>query len=282
MNLGAHMSIQGGLHKALERGLKIGCQVVQLFTQNQMRWQSSPLDTKSLPLFHKLSRRFFSVFAHSSYLINLGSPDNHLFEKSLTKLTDEIFRCHSLDLKQIVIHSGFHCGSGMSSGIKRVAQGVRSVLEATKNLPVMILIETTAGQGSAIGHRFEHLCDILYHSDSPNGRIGICIDTCHLFAAGYDFSSSVSYTKLMDEFNRLIGLQWLKAVHLNDSKGERGSRIDRHEHIGRGRIGLKAFKLFLTDPRLSTIPLCIETPKGTTLEQDVQNLEVLRELARNL
>ena len=286
---GAHMSIQGGIHKALERGLKIGCRVVQLFTQNQMQWKSSSFDTQSAVRFRRLSSQFFSVFAHSSYLINLGSPDKSLFRKSVAKLRDEIHRCHSLELKQIVIHPGYHCGSGMKSGIKRVVEGLREVIGSAQNLNVMIVLETTAGQGSAIGHRFEQLSEILYGCRvTTPGRIGICIDTCHLFASGYDFSTTRLYRGLMSEFDRIIGLQWLKVVHLNDSKGERGSRIDRHEHIGCGRIRIEGFRALLNDPRLSTIPMCIETPKGSpngtpndaASKADEKNLAVLAGLVR--
>lgn len=295
INLGAHMSIQGGVHKALERGRATGCRVVQIFTQNQMQWKSSPLDTQSAILFRKLSTRFYSIFAHSSYLINLGSPDSTLFRKSVDKLADEIDRCHSLGLKQLVIHPGYHCGNGMKNGIMRVAEGIREVIGSAQKLGVMIVLETTAGQGTAIGYRLEQLNEVLHAAGITTPKsIGICIDTCHLFAAGYDFSTPDLYESFVGEFDRIIGLQWLKIIHLNDSKGVCGSRVDRHEHIGCGHIGINGFRSLLNDTRLSPIPMCIETPKGqqgsargtsrdtpkvAVSSADVKNLAVLTSLA---
>ncbi len=277
MNLGAHMSIAGGVHRALERGLSAGCNVVQIFTKNQTRWSSPPLKDEDVEKFLKLKLKFFSVFAHASYLINLASPDNELYLKSVNNLTEELRRCQALGINMIILHPGFHKGSGEKEGIRRIARGIKDVYNHAVLDDVEILLETTSGQGTALGSRFEHLRDII--ADLPDDyKIGACLDTCHIFSAGYDIRDESSYSRTWIEFDLKIGLSRLKAIHLNDSKKDLGSARDRHEHIGKGKIGLSGFRLLVTDARFRLVPMSLETPKGPDLKEDRINLSVLRSL----
>lgn len=278
MNLGAHMSIAGGVYKALERGKYIGCNVVQIFTKNQTRWSSPPLKAEDIELFIKLKPHFFSVFAHASYLINLASPDRAVYRKSVNNLAEELMRCHSLRITMLVLHPGSHMGDGESKGIMRVVQGIQASYAQSRAYEVEILLETTSGQGTSLGSRFEHLRDIMGELVSRKYNIDICLDTCHIFSAGYDIRDPESYTRTWQEFDARLGMPRLKAIHLNDSKRGPGSRIDRHEHIGQGEIGLQGFKLILNDPALSSIPMSLETPKGPDLKDDIENLSLLRSL----
>ena len=276
--MGAHMSIQGGVQKALDRGESIGCNVVQIFTQNQLRWQSTSIPDQDAQMFLRKKRLFFSVLAHGSYLVNPASPGSELYEKSVLALEQEMRRCKRLRIDFLIIHPGNHRTSGIVAGINRIAEtlqrlGDKHLLENTQ-----ILLETTAGQGSAIGGRFEELRDIFALTGDFQSSIGICLDTCHIFAAGYDIRKSSSYTKVMEVFDEVIGLSKLKAIHLNDSREELGSRRDRHEHIGKGKIGIEGFRCITTDPRLMQIPMCLETPKDKNMSEDVQNLALLRSL----
>ncbi len=278
MNLGAHMSIAGGVHLALERGKQTGCNVVQIFTKNQTRWSSPPLKEDTAEKFLRLKENFFSVFAHASYLINLASPDIDLSLKSIDALIDEMARCGKLGITMLVVHPGSYTTGTETEGIRRIAESLIEVYDRSENQEVSILLETTAGQGTSIGYKFEHLRDILAETEKYSCKIGICIDTCHIFAAGYNFSDLSLYNRLTDKFNNIVGLTKLRAVHLNDSKKTCGSRIDRHEHIGKGMIGLNGFKHLLTDSRLRNIPMCLETPKGKDMHEDAVNLAVLRSL----
>lgn len=279
MPLGAHMSIAGGVDKAVLRGASIGCETIQIFTKNTNQWRAKPLGPEEIARFQEARARtgIEPIFAHTSYLINLGSPQEELWEKSLASLLLEMERCAALGLPYLVMHPGAHLGAGEEAGLDRITRGLNEILARTEESGVMVLLEVTAGQGSNLGYRFEHLARLLEDSFYPE-RLGVCFDTCHAFAAGYDLRTPEAYAKTFDEFDRIIGIRQLKAVHLNDSRGELGSRLDRHEHIGLGRIGLEAFRLLLNDPRLRSLPMVLETPKGPDLKEDVQNLATLRSL----
>ena len=216
-------------------------------------------------------------FAHACYLNNLATQDQYIFGKSIECLTEEFERCHRLDLSYLILHPGSHRGAGVEKGIKRVVMGLDTLLKKSSKSNVKILLETTAGQGDYLGGRFEHLANIINLSRYSN-RIGVCLDTCHVFAAGYDMSNMKSYNKVIKEFDSIIGLERLLVIHLNDSKGKRGSHTDRHMHIGKGEIGLETFRLLLNDSRLEHLPMIIETPKENDLSNDRRNLRMLRSL----
>ncbi len=279
MPLGAHMSIAGGVDKAVLRGAGIGCETIQIFTKNTNQWRAKPLGPEEISRFQEARARtgIEPIFAHTSYLINLGSPQEELWERSLASLLLEMERCAALGLPYLVMHPGAHLGAGEEAGLDRITRALNEILARTEESGVMVLLEVTAGQGSNLGWRFEHLARLLEDSFYPE-RLGVCFDTCHAFAAGYDLRTPEAYAKTFDEFERIIGIRQLKAVHLNDSRGELGSRLDRHEHIGLGRIGLEAFRLLLNDPRLRSLPMVLETPKGPDMKEDVQNLATLRSL----
>ncbi|RDV83241.1 deoxyribonuclease IV [Ammonifex thiophilus] len=279
--LGAHMSIAGGVDKAVWRGHSIGCETIQIFTKNTNQWYARPLSEAEVERFRQAQEEtgVRPVFAHTSYLINLGSPREELWRKSIESFVGEIERCHLLGLPFIVVHPGAHMGEGEAEGLKRIARGLDEVLERTAHTQVKILLETTAGQGSQLGYRFEHLAWLIGESRHPQ-RLGVCFDTCHAFAAGYDLRTPEAFAATWEEFERVIGLNRLEAVHLNDSRGTLGSRLDRHEHIGKGEIGLEAFRLLLNDPRFQRLPMVLETPKGPDLKEDVMNLNTLRSLIR--
>ena len=276
---GAHMSVAGGLHHAVARGLAIGCDCLQIFVKNQRQWQARPLDKGALSAWHQAvaESRLGPLVAHSAYLINLAAPDPAKRRKSLVALTDELRRCHQLAVGDLVLHPGSHMGAGESAGLRRVAAALRQVLDRTAEQETRILLETTAGQGSALGAQFEHLAE-LFHLVGDTDRLGACLDTCHVFAAGYDLSTAAGYRRVLAEFETRVGLGKLHCLHCNDSKGECGSRLDRHEHIGKGYIGLEGFRHIVNDARLARLPGLLETPKGEDLAQDRENLSVLRSL----
>jgi deoxyribonuclease-4 len=278
--IGAHVSIAGGLHKAFERGAVLQCRAIQIFLKNSNQWKSRTLTEQDQILFREARQNTVikTVLAHDSYLINLASPDPELYRKSLDAFIEEMKRANFLGVPYLVLHPGAHVGAGISAGLSRVARALRRALD-TVEPPVQILIENTAGQGSCLGHRFEHLSDLLerIHSD----RAGVCLDTCHLFAAGYDIRTGESYENTMREFDRLIGLRRIVAFHVNDSKRELGSRVDRHTHLGQGCIGLDAFRCLINDKRFASIPKILETPKGPGNDEDLMNLATLRSLRSN-
>jgi deoxyribonuclease-4 len=278
--LGAHQSIAGGTPRAVERGLEAGCRVLQIFVKNNNRWVGRPIDRPEARAFRSATRGagLARVVAHTSYLINLASPVAELSRRSIEALVEEIERCQSLGIPDLVLHPGAHCGEGESAGVSRVASALDEVFDRTGGARVRILLETAAGQGSCIGHRFEHLRDILGAVRTPR-RVAACFDTCHVHAAGYDIVSRRGYAETIADFDRTVGLSRLAAIHVNDSKKPRGSRVDRHEHIGRGTIGRRGFRNLMTDPLLAAIPKFLETPKDDTLDFDRKNLAVLRRLA---
>lgn len=277
--LGAHMSIAGGVHLAVERGAKVGCDAVQLFTKSSNQWRAKPLDEQAILSFRQsqIERGISPVVAHDCYLINLASPDKELYEKSAAAFGEELDRCEALGIPYLVTHPGSHVGSGEEAGIGRVARALDELLAARPRHRVKVLLETTAGQGHSVGHRFEHLRDIRERLGSAD-RVGVCIDTCHIFAAGYDLRTERGYHSVMEEFDRIVGLSTVQAFHLNDCKKDLGCRVDRHEHIGKGFLGKDAFRWLMNDARFDGIPMLLETPKGEDCAEDRVNLAVLRSL----
>lgn len=277
--LGAHMSISGGPAKALERGHSIGCDAIQMFTRNANRWASKDLTDDEAQAFHRAfeSTGIHPVIAHSSYLINLASPDDDLWARSVEALIVEMRRCRQLGVRDYVLHPGAHMDAGEEAGMARVVAGLREAFQATTGDDVAVLLEITAGQGSALGATFEQLAWMVHHAE-PAARAGVCFDTAHALAAGYDFRDAENYRAMWQHFCDTIGLERLRAIHLNDAKRELGSHIDRHEHIGEGCVGLEAFRLLVNDPALRHVPMLLETPKGEDMHEDVENLARLRGL----
>ncbi len=278
--IGAHQSIAGGTPRAVERGVAAGCRVLQIFVKNNSRWAGKTIGEAEAWQFRRAARRagFAHVAAHTSYLINLASPSRQLRRQSVSALADEILRCHALGIHDLVLHPGAHCGEGEAAGVARIAASLDEAFRLTEATRVRVLLETAAGQGTCVGHRFEHLRDIL-GAARRRRRLGVCFDTCHVHAAGYDLASEEGYAQTFAAFDRTVGLRRLAAIHVNDSKKERGSRVDRHEHIGKGAIGRTGFRNLMTDPRLAAVPKFLETPKDSTLDLDRKNLATLRRLA---
>lgn len=279
MPFGAHMSIAGGVDQAVRRGQKAGCETIQVFVKNASRWQAKPLTEEEIDRFRQARREtgIEPVLAHNSYLINIGSPDDDLWEKSLNALVLEVERCALLEIPYLVIHPGAHSGAGEEVGLNRITTALNEVLKKTGESGVTILLETTAGQGSVLGGVFEHLAQLIEDSYYPE-RLGVCFDTCHTFAAGYDLRTPETCERTFAELERVVGISRLKAIHLNDSRGGLGSHRDRHEHIGMGQIGLEGFRWIVNNPILSPLPMILETPKGTDMKEDMENLGVLRSL----
>ena len=277
MNLGAHMSIAGGIWKSLERGRETGCRVIQIFTKSSNQWRAAPLREGDVRAYHEACREtgVFPALAHDSYLINLGSPDGRLWNRSVTSFRVEMERAERLGIPHIVAHPGAHTGSGEKPAIRRIARAIRGLLRETRGWKVRVLLETTAGMGSSVGHRFGQLGEILDRIGHPD-RTGVCLDTCHVFAAGYDWRTEDGYRAMWKEFDDEIGLGMLNAFHLNDCKGPAGCRVDRHEHIGKGRIGSAAFGRLMRDRRFRSLPMVLETPKDDGW--DKRNLALLRRL----
>ena len=275
MLLGVHCSIKGGLHNAFHEAESLGIDTFQIFTKNQRQWKEKIIDTEEKSTFlntYKTSR-VKMIFSHASYLINLASNDATLWERSVITLISEVQRCHDLGLEFAILHPGSAKEFGEQEGIKKIIKALKTAHRETNNSTVKILLENTAGQGSCIGYRFEHIKQIIDGVNSS--RVGVCFDTCHAFAAGYDIRSKIGFEATMEELDKIVGLQNLHAIHLNDSKGELGSNLDRHEHIGKGKLGLEPFRQIMN--RFTHIPKVIETPKKDNM--DTVNLEVLRELA---
>jgi deoxyribonuclease-4 len=277
--LGAHQSIAGGVERALERGQDVGCDTIQIFVKTPNRWASKPLHEDNVSAFKEAVREtgIWPVFAHALYLINLATPDDALWHKSLDALVDDLERCELLELPGLVIHPGSHMGSGEELGIARISAALEEVHARLPGYGVQVWLEVTAGQGAHLGYRFAQLRAMIEGTLEPE-RLGICFDTAHAFAAGYELRSREDYERTWAEFDNVLGLDRLKAIHLNDSKREMGSRVDRHEHIGQGLLGLEPFRYLLNDSRFRGIPMTIETKKGPDLTEDKENLAVLRSL----
>ena len=279
--LGAHMSIAGGLDKAITRGEGVGCTALQIFTKSANQWRAKPITDDDAARFSAVLAASpispEAVVVHDSYLINLGSPDDTKWEQSIAAFTEELRRCDQLAIPYLVTHPGAHMGSGEEAGLARVAAGMTRALSETER--AMVLLETTAGQGTYLGGTFEHLARLLeltppeYHS-----RVGICLDTCHIFVAGYDISTPEGYEATWAAFDREVGRDRLRVLHLNDAKKPLGSHTDRHEHLGKGHIGETGFRLIMNDPLLRGRPFLLETPKGDDLAEDRENMAFLRGL----
>ena len=272
------MSIAGGVHRALERARSISCEAVQIFTRNQLRWSAPALREEEIRSFQRLESGFKAVLAHASYLINLASPDEEIHRKSIRALEEELQRCATLGIPALILHPGSHRGRGIERGIERFVEGARRVYTADRINQVRLTLETTAGGGSTLGGSFEQLRDLLGALEVAGIPAGICFDTCHVFAAGYELRSRSGYRDTWRRFDRVIGRKYLVALHLNDSVAELGSARDRHAHIGKGQIGLSGFQQLVRDPALTQLPGILETPKGPDLREDVENLRVLRTL----
>ena len=278
--IGAHTSIAGGPSKAIDRALSVGCAAMQIFVKNNMQWFAAPFAESELREFHQHPRRgeLRSVFGHSGYMINLGAVNPDFHGKSMRALTEELERADQLGLPFLVLHPGAHMGAGEEAGLAQITASLDAVFTALPDVKTRVALETTAGQGSSLGHTFEQLAWIFEYSKAPD-RLCVCVDTAHLFAAGYDISTEAGARETFEHFDRAIGLHRLVAVHCNDSKTALNSRVDRHEHLGKGKIGLAPFRFLMRDPRFAAIPKVLETPKGKEMAEDVENLKVLRELA---
>jgi deoxyribonuclease-4 len=283
MKFGAHMSTSGGLHKAFALGEQAGCDTIQIFSKNQQQWRARPLTDNDIAQWKAEQERcgLGPVVVHDSYLINLASPKDDLWEKSIAAFAEELERCAALGISYLVTHPGAHTGSGEEAGLQREADALNRLFNANVGGDVMVLLEITAGQGTCLGSRFEHLAKLIELVDRDE-RLGVCIDTCHMLAAGYDFRTPETYAATFNEFDRLIGLDRIKIFHVNDSQKDLGSRVDRHAHIGAGCIGLEGFRLLVNDPRFADVPMILETPKGKDLAEDIENLAKLRGLIETI
>lgn len=279
MKFGAHESIAGGVYNAVIRGQTATCDTIQMFNKSNNQWRAKTLGKEEV-------ERFFATIeqtgidvacSHASYLINMASPDAALNEKSLGSLKEEVARCNLLRIPNLVFHPGAHVGSGEKAGMDRIVSNINALFEAIPDNAVTLCLETTAGQGSVLGHTFEQLAYMIERVEN-DAQVGVCLDTCHVFAAGYPISDPTGYEKTMARFDQTVGIDRLRVVHLNDSKRPFGSRKDRHEHIGKGEIGIDGFRNVVNDPKLKRIPMVIETPKEDDLAEDRENLKVLRSL----
>ena len=278
--VGAHTSIAGGLANGLIEGRRIGGTTVQVFTNNASQWRAPALSDEAVEAFRRSRAEtgLSPVVAHDSYLINLASSDPTIAGKSFDAFLEELRRAEALGIDHLVTHPGAHRGDGEADGIRRVSENLNRIHDRTKGFAVKVLLETTAGQGTSLGHRFEHLAEMIRLLDQP-GRVGVCFDTCHVFAAGYDLRTEDAYRRTLEEFDRVVGLGRILAFHVNDSKRELGSRVDRHEHIGKGEIGSKAFRLLMNDARFRDIPKILETPESET--QHEVNLRRLKRMVQS-
>ncbi len=276
--LGAHESVSKGLHYAFDKIRQVGGESLQIFTRNQRQWNPKPLSDEEIKRYKESWQENGSmiVASHASYLVNLASGKPDLRQKSIHAFTEELRRCHQLSIPYVVLHPGSHTGDGVEIGLERFVSALDETIDQAGS-DTMVLVETTAGQGTGLGRSFNELGSIRNKSRFPD-KIGICLDTCHIFAAGYDIRTGEDYNKTMQEFEREIGLDHLHFFHLNDSKKDLGSRVDRHEHIGQGCIGLNGFAHLLNDPLFQNHPMTLETPKGDDLHEDSENLKTLRSL----
>lgn len=295
---GVHVSVAGGLVNAFTEGTRLGCDCVQIFVKNQRQWRSTPLTDDQIAAFRSVrsATNLTPVIAHANYLLNLASPVERVRSMSIDVLADELTRCEALGVEGLVLHPGSHLGDAEcrmgngewrmteseSGGIERIAEALDEVHRRCSGFAAGILLETTAGQGTNLGWRFEHLRGMLDRVADPD-RVGVCLDTCHLFAAGYDSRTPETYAATIDELDRVIGLARVRCIHMNDSKREFASRVDRHEHIGKGKIGKGGFANFVNDPRFLGVPMILETPKGTDgrgSDLDKVNLRRLRSMMK--
>lgn len=272
------MSISGGLARSFGRGEAAGCTAMQIFTKNASQWRARPIDAEEARAFRDAWQQSIigPVIAHDSYLINLATTDREKWSKSKTAFTDELERCALLGITSLVMHPGNHLGAGDAAGIAQVVAAFQQILTDAP-AEVRILVENTAGQGSALGWNFAHLAAIL--ESLPQERFGVCFDTCHALAAGYDLTSAAGYANVMAEFDRLVGVERIHAFHINDSKKGLASRVDRHAQLGDGALGLDGLRALMQDPRFTGVAKILETPKGNDDNADKRNIAILRELA---
>ncbi len=276
--LGAHMSGAGGLEQAIVRGQAIGCTTIQLFTKSNRQWRARPLTTQEIELFKQTKKNstIQSIAAHAAYLINIGSANSEVREKSVASLKQELERCQLLEIPYLIIHPGAR-GKNLEEQecLALIADNINQVLATTPG-STMLLLETMAGQGSNVCFSFEQLAQIIAQVKQKE-RIGVCLDTCHVFAAGYDLRSQEQYEHMWQQFDATVGLNYLKVIHVNDSKKKLGSRVDRHEHIGKGELGIEPFRLLFNDPRFFAIPKILETPKESD-QEDIVNMQTIKDV----
>ncbi len=277
--VGAHVSTSGGVFNAIEHGEEIAATAIQIFSKNQTRWVSKPISNKDVEKFKESWKNsaIVEVIIHGSYLINLANPDPVVLEKSSNAFLDEVERAEQLGIRYLIFHPGSHLKTGEEAGLNKIAKCLNRIIEKTPNYSVRLLLETTAGQGTNLGYKFEQLATLLELVKDKN-RVGVCLDTAHIFAAGYDIRDRENYEETWKTFEKILGMDTLYAIHVNDSKKEMGSRVDRHENIGEGLIGEETFRLMMNDPRLEKIPKILETPGG--LEEHMRNLILLRSLVK--
>jgi len=277
MLLGAHVSIAGGISRAPARGAEIGGSAIQIFTKNQVQWKTAPLQPDEIQKFKAAcaENQIGSVCVHDSYLINLGSSDPELLARSRQAFIEEILRTAALEIPFLIFHPGAYKSGNAAACLRTIAESLAFCLDAAGTCPVELLLETTSGQGTNVGYRFEELAEIIDRVGT-GAPVGVCLDTCHIFAAGYDIRDAQSYAQTLDDFDMVIGLEKLKVIHLNDSRKPLGSRVDRHENIGQGEIGLEAFRWLMNDPRLANVPKILETPGGDAWFR--QNIELLKNI----
>src|SRR5258708_39720984 len=280
--LGAHMSIAGGVGEVHVGGKQVGCECIQIFTKSTRQWAAKPLSKEEIETFkrNRLETGIDTVIAHDSYLVNLGAPDEALRTKSVKGFIDELERCEALGVPTLVTHPGSHVGAGEEIGIKTIARSIDEAHTASKGFAVNITLEITAGQGTVLGCNFQQMGQI-FDAVKENDRLRLCFDTEHAFASGYDLRSPEGYENTFSELEKYIGLKRLVAFHLNDSVKDFNSKVDRHQHIGKGFLGLDAFRRLLNDQRFFGLPMCLETPKGPDLKEDIENLATLRSLLAN-
>ncbi|HEX30111.1 TPA: deoxyribonuclease IV [Candidatus Poribacteria bacterium] len=280
MLLGAHVPAAGGLHKAIAFAEKLGCQSIQIFTRSPRSWRAKPLTSKEIDAFREAWRNssVIEILGHDCYLTNLASPKPETIDKSVASFVDQMERCQALGIRYLVTHLGSHLGSGEEEGLKRFVENLSRAVSMAEAPDVIVLLETTAGQGTNLGYTFEQIRYVLDAAE-PKGRYAVCYDTCHTFAAGYDITTPEGYNETLGRFEDIIGLEKLKAFHLNDSKFPSGSRKDRHEHIGEGMMGLDPFRMLLNDDRFSSLPGVLETPDSLGMFE--RNLEILRGLVES-
>jgi deoxyribonuclease IV len=277
--LGTHVSVAGGVHTAFERATQIGCTTMQIFVKNASQWKAKPLGESDIQSYKTAggSATVAPVIAHAAYLINLCAIDPGVLARSRDAYEDELRRCEALGLAGLVVHPGAHLGAGEATGLKRIAESLNDIHKRTDGFRTRTLLETTAGQGTTLGYTFAQLRTMI-DGIQQQERVGVCLDTCHVFAAGYDIRTASGWQSLMEEFDSTLGLDRLKAIHVNDSKKDLGSRVDRHEHIGLGRIGLEGFRFLMNAPELAGIPKILETDKSDDMHEDRENMERLRSL----
>ena len=282
MLLGAHLSVAGGVDKSFQRAVDLNCTAFQIFTKSNRQWQAKDLTPEEIDRYHQQQQAtgITPVVCHASYLLNLGTPDEVLWHKSIEALVLELERCERLKIPYLVLHPGSHVKSGPEAGLARVAQALDIIHDPLSGYEVQVALEISAGQGTSLGSSFEEIRQMIDRTKNPE-RLAVCFDTCHALVAGYEFRTPETYEAMIQEFDRVIGLDRLKVIHLNDSEKDLGSHVDRHAHIGEGCIGLEAFGYFLNDPRFKTTPFLLETPVDNDPEDNERNLKALRSLIKS-